>query len=68
MPQGPGDVTEFWQDFDTLISANPRDPYNSDAFRIIFLTEDEFSYEHMATENRYTLQRVSDDFELPEPE
>ena len=55
-----------WLDGDEFIPADSADPYNYDAYRILTLTSDFFEYEHVTTGNRFTLERVSNDFDFPE--
>lgn len=63
---GPVYFTIFrgWIRDDRFFPNDPTDPYNRDAYRIIYLTEEAFSYQHFTDGSRYTVKRVPDSFDF----
>ncbi len=59
-------IFKGWLSGSEIISANPTDPYNYDAYHIIELTTEKFEYQHVSTGNRYVNQRVGNDFKFQE--
>ncbi|WKE67106.1 hypothetical protein PVT67_07685 [Gallaecimonas kandeliae] len=45
--------------------SNPAEPYNYDAYKIIKLDKKVFEYENYSSGNKYTTERVSNDFQFP---
>lgn len=48
-----------------ITDANPYDPYNRDAYRILSLDEHSMTYQAISNQDIYTLTRVPDDFVFP---
>lgn len=44
---------------------DPADPYIYDAYTVVELTSKTFTYQHRSTGNRFSVERVADDYELP---
>ena len=44
--------------------ADPSTPYNSDAYKITSLTNEEMVFHHYTTETKYLIKKVADDFKL----
>lgn len=65
---GPVYFTIFrgWIEGDQLSPANPADPYNYDAYKIVKLNNDVFEYEHYSSGNKYVIKRVPNDFQFPD--
>jgi hypothetical protein len=55
-----------WVKGDKFSPANPADPYNYDAYKIVRLTNEIFEYESYSSGNRYIIKRVPQEFEFPE--
>lgn len=47
---------------DVLYPVAPGDPYNYDAYQIITLTDEHFTYKSFSTGNEFTVKRVDDTF------
>jgi len=65
---GPVYFTSFrgWVKGKEFNPANPSDPYNYDAYRIIKLNNEVFKYEHFTQKGTYIIKKVSNDFVFPE--
>ncbi|MCR8921648.1 hypothetical protein NO559_02620 [Dasania sp. GY-MA-18] len=63
---GPVYFSSFrgWLKDETIKFSDPSNPYNYDAYRIIQLNDKIFEYEHYSSGNRFTVKRVTSDFEL----
>ena len=59
-------IYEGWKDGDVVRPSDSSDPYNSDAYRIIELSNYKLEYEHVTTGNKYTMKKVPDGFTFPE--
>jgi hypothetical protein len=58
-------IFKGWMREGGYVANDPADPSSRDAFHIVALTEDAFTYEHVVTGNRYTVKRVPGTYELP---
>ena len=54
-----------WVEDGVMRPSDPSNPYNYDAYRIVRLTGDTFEYETFDGVNRFRIERVGPDFELP---
>jgi hypothetical protein len=54
-----------WVEDGGIKDANPYDPYNRDAYRILSLDEKSMTYQAISNQDIYTLTRVPDDFVFP---
>lgn len=63
---GPVYFTTFrgWVEDNQFSPSDPADPYNYDAYKIIRLDEKIFEYENYSSGNKYTIERVSNDFQF----
>ena len=57
-------IYKGWIEKDELVEADSRDPYNRDAYKIIYLDEKKFVYETMDGTVRYTAKLVPENFAL----
>jgi hypothetical protein len=55
-----------WIKDSQFVSANPADPYNYDAYKIISLTNEVFEYEHFGDGERYVIKKVPIEYEFSE--
>lgn len=58
-------IMKGWQEGQRLKPINPNNPYYYDAFEILNLSQERWSYQHKETQARFNVRRVADDFQLP---
>lgn len=65
---GPIYFTSFrgWVKGKEFSPANPSDPYNYDAYKIIKLNNEIFEYKALSSENTFLLKKVPNDYVFPE--
>lgn len=58
-------ITKGWLENDRFEPADQSLAKHYGVYRVLKLTADEFTYQHLVTKNRFTLKRVGDDFQFP---